>query len=658
VALVSGIAAVLSLDGSGIPRSDVERMANVLKAYGPDQQKVLIRGNAAFVFCLHRLTPEDRFELQPLLLGDRFVMLFDGRIDNRSELGDVLNISTTELSCMPDSMLAFRLFDRWRERAFERIVGVFTIIIMDLQDGPLICVRDHFGLRALHYHRSATRFAVATVPEALFALSWVPRILNEEKIADTLVGWGGNRGTTYYQDVFRVLPGCTVRVHGATFSQHQFWGPERVADVRFTNDHDYVEAFKEILDKAVRASIRSCGLPCAQISGGLDSSSIAVIAADMLAAHGKRLNTFTAVPEHGFAREELRGRYFDETPYVRQIAEVNSNIVPRFITQSREPSPENIAEMVRLTGLPGGTMNCLWGFDLFDAARSAGHNVMLVGDMGNTTMSYNGWGLFTDLLLTARWVRLFAEIRSSGYRWQRHVRQKLIAPFIPVPLFRRYKQWRRGGKPPWYNWSLVRADFVVRNKVIDRAPYVFDAPPTRDSRLDRINDFRDFREAADWCAKVRARFRLDVRMPACDRRMFEFCVGIPEDQYLRKGRDRWLIRRAMEGRLPDTVLNQRKTGAQAADWYPRLTRARHFIAEEAKRLAENPVVASILDMQRLNAILDGWPARQPPEYTPEESHMMTLPDALGWAYFIENVTGTNSMPQSGNSLKLKVETHA
>ena len=102
-----------------------------------------------------------------------------------------------------------------------------------------------------------------------------------------------------------------------------------------------------------------------------------MIAADILAANGNKLNTFTAVPEAGFTREELRGRYFDETPYVRQIAEVNRNIVPHFITQSRDPTPENIAEAIRMSGLPGATLNGLWGFDIFAAARSAGHNVML-----------------------------------------------------------------------------------------------------------------------------------------------------------------------------------------------------------------------------------------------------------------------------------------
>ena len=97
----------------------------------------------------------------------------------------------------------------------------------------------------------------------------------------------------------------------------------------------------------------------------------------------------------------------------------------------------------------------------------------------------------------------------------------------------------------------------------------------------------------------------------------------------------------MEGRLPDIVLNNKKFGAQAADWYPRLTRARDYIAQEAKRLSENPEVASILDMQRLNAILDAWPDRQPAEYTPEEEHLLAVPNALGAAYFIENLVGTN-----------------
>ena len=178
---MSGIAAILNLDGSPVAPTEVERMANVLKPYGPDRQKIVVRGNAAFVFCLHQLTPEDLFEQQPLVFANRFIMLFDGRIDNRHELSAVLNIPAADLPFTPDSTIAMRLFDRWGEHAFERILGDFAIIVMDLRDGHLICARDQMGLRVLHYHLSATRFAVATNPDTLFALSWVPRICNKDQ---------------------------------------------------------------------------------------------------------------------------------------------------------------------------------------------------------------------------------------------------------------------------------------------------------------------------------------------------------------------------------------------------------------------------------------------------------------------------------------------
>ena len=641
---MSGIGAILSVDGSAVPQYEVERMANVLKSYGPSRQETLVHGNAAFIFCLDKLLPEDIYERQPLLLANRFVLLFDGRIDNRPELGDILRISTNDLSVIPDSMVVQRLFDRWGERAFEQIVGAFAIIIMDLQDGRMLCARDHTGLRVLHYHRSGTRFAVATVPEALFALSWVPRILNKEKIADNLVRQGGDHEITYYRNIYRVHPGTIVVQRGANLSKHQFWNPEGIAEIRYKNDNEYVEAFKERLDRVVRANLRSCGSTCATITGGLDSSTIAVTAADILAESGNRLNTLTAVPEAAFAREELRGRYFDEKPYVCRIAELNRNISAHFVTQSRDPTPQNIAETIRVSGLPGATLNDLWGFDIFSAARSAGHSVMLTGEMGNITMSYDGRGLFTELLLGGRWLRLLGEIRSSGYRWQRHMRQHVVGPLIPAAVFRSYKQWRRGPHQPWYSYSLIRPEFAAQVGVFDRAAQgykPFDTPTTHNSRRARINAFRGWCEAADLLAKVRAGFQLDIRAPAFDRRIVEFCLGIPEDQYLRNGQDRWLIRRAMRGRLPNIVINQKKTGAQAADWYPRLTRVRHELAEEVKRLAQNPEVSSILDLERMTAILTNWSDRQPAEYTREESQLLAIPDALGTAYFIEMVTGAN-----------------
>jgi asparagine synthase (glutamine-hydrolysing) len=642
---MSGIAAILNLDGSPVAPTGVERMANVLKPFGLDRQKIVMRGNSAFVFCLHQITPEDLFEQQPLVFVNRFVMLFDGRIDNRNELSAALNIPAADLPFTPDSSIAMRLFDRWGEHAFERILGVFAIIVMDLRDGHLICARDQMGLRPLHYHLSATRFAVATNPDALFALSWIPRICNKDKIVDTLVNRGMNEETTYYKDILRVPAGSIVRVRDSSLSKTQFWNADNIPDVRFKHDHEYVEAFEQLLHAAVKASLRSRRAPCATITGGLDSSSISVIAADMLAASGDKLNTFTAVPEADFTREETRGLYFDERPAVLSIAELNGNITPHFVAPSKGPILDQIAEETRMAGFPGaGTLNGLWVMDICAAARSLEHDVMLCGEIGNLTISYHGRGLFAELVRRGRLLRLVREIAASGWRWRQVIRHFTVAPFVPPAVFRRYKQLRRGVNPPWHQFGAIQSEFATRSGIVERAAREyspFDAPPSPDSKLSRINDLHGFCDTADWFAGLRAFFGIDMRAPAADQRVVEFCIGTPNDQFRRNGCERWLIKRAMEGRLPASVLSNTKRGYQAADWFPRLGREREQIAAEVKRLTGNPEVSSIIDLQRVIGVLERWPEKEPSVFSDEQRFLMWIPQALGTANFIESVTGAN-----------------
>ncbi len=135
---LSGIGAVFSFDGSPIPSADVERMRNVLAPYGPDRQRIVVRSGSAFVACIHQLTPEDSLEQQPLLVEDRFVALFDGRLDNREELAAALGISGGDLSAMSDSVLAFRAWSRWQEKAFAAMTGVFAVIVADVRTGELV----------------------------------------------------------------------------------------------------------------------------------------------------------------------------------------------------------------------------------------------------------------------------------------------------------------------------------------------------------------------------------------------------------------------------------------------------------------------------------------------------------------------------------------
>jgi len=146
---------------------------------------------------------------------------------------------------------------------------------------------------------------------------------------------------------------------------------------------------------------------------------------------------------------------------------------------------------------------------------------------------------------------------------------------------------------------------------------------------------------ADWYAALRAFRGIDMRVPAADQRVVEFCIGIPNDQFRRNGRERWLIKRAMQGRLPDSVLSNTKRGYQAADWFPRLGREREQLAAEVKRLTGNPEVSSVIDLGRIIEVLDRWPEREPSVFSDEQRLLMWIPQALGAANFIESVTGVN-----------------
>ena len=105
----------------------------------------------------------------------------------------------------------------------------------------------------------------------------------------------------------------------------------------------------------------------------------------------------------------------------------------------------------------------------------------------------------------------------------------------------------------------------------------------------------------------RAWFGIETRDPTADLRVVEYCLAIPSTQYLRNGRTRWLIRRAMQGRVPARILDRQTLGAQAGDWTEWLPAMRGRIAVELERLERCETARRCLDLARLRSLLEQWP---------------------------------------------------
>ena len=437
--------------------------------------------------------------------------------------------------------------------------------------------RDHLGLNVVMWHRSERFFAFATMPNGLFALADVPRELSEEKFADFLVLNHADHETTIYRNVFRVAAGaCHARQARRLDHATRYWSPADIKPVRLPSDQAYAEGLRECLDRAVRRQMRSAHPIGCLLSGGLDSSSVSVLAARALAEKNQRLAAFTGVPRRGFDGTVPNGHYADETPYVDAIRKAVGNID---VTYVRNDECNDFAELERffiaLEGPVRNPTNLGWVLAMLRLARAQGRRVLLGGLYGNYTISWNGWSqaaghLMHGRLLTAsrQWRHFYR--RTPYSRWAA-LRKLLIEPLAPERL----GQLGRTPPPP-----AARA--LARSR---RHPSRFcrrdrrSTPARKETGHDflyrmrpdeRVSGLAQIDYAGDWHAAEKAVTGVEVRDPTADMDVVSYCFGIPPEQYLAEGIDRSLIRRAMWGLLPDAVLTNRLSGLQAADWYEKL----------------------------------------------------------------------------------------
>lgn len=350
--------------GEGGSAGDVERLANALDMPGARRARVIAGDRVRFV---HRQTvtaPQDAAECQPLAGGGgRFLLMLDGFLDNRDELAEALGLGA-EASAMPDGAYAMAAVERWGGRAAARLGGPFALALWDRTEGRLLLAVDPLGRRPLYYHRQEGRLAFATNLRALLALPGVPHDLDDQRLADHLLDQPGDHDRSFYAAIRRVPAACTAvfrdPARGGAPVVERYWQPDFERRLHLPRDDDYVEAARELLDRAVRAHLRIAGPVVATVTGGLDSSGVAATAARLLAPG--TLTTLTAVPADGVPLPVRRGAYTDDRPYVEAIAARHPNIRPQFCPGSGQHAWDERPEAVFLaTGLPWrNIMNLGW----------------------------------------------------------------------------------------------------------------------------------------------------------------------------------------------------------------------------------------------------------------------------------------------------------
>jgi asparagine synthase (glutamine-hydrolysing) len=249
--------------------------------------------------------------------------------------------------------------------------------------------------------------------------------------------------------------------------------------------------------------------------------------------------------------------------------------------------------------------------------------------MGNFTFSHPGLELLPQLLARGRWLTM----ARTGIALHRRgtaiesIAAQILRPLIPSPAWALIDRLR-GRRLALADHSALHPDLAAEVPAA-RAPGIW---RTREMRAAMVqaSEYGNFRQGA------LAGWGLDVRDPTSDRRLIELCLSIPADQYVAGGVPRSLARRALADRLPAAVAGETKKGFQGADWHLGVLGAWDSIREELGRIGTVPAARRLLDMDRLESLVNGSRERDWNSYDSQAHYRLALLRSLSAGHFLRS----------------------
>ena len=530
-------------------------MLSRLAHRGPDGPNRLIAGNLGLGCAHFWTTPEDVGVRQPLAdASGRYAILFDGRLDNRSQTLAALGVIGPESRAWPDAEIVLRAYLRWGEACFSKLIGPMAAAIVDHAEQRVTLTRDALGSRSLFYYIDHRVLVVASEPYAVLAHPAVSPTLDESSIIRWCAVMAPRMGATFFADVREALPAHGMVVEADQARAWRFWELDPEAKLDCRSDADYTERFRELLAASVRACLRSTTPVAISLSGGSDSTSVAALAALALSARlaPERLLTFS------WFFDELPE--CDERPVIKAVNR-HFNTVATYIPGDDAWPLRDWETWPRNPNHPESNSYRLLKMRLYQAVAQAGSRTLLTGVYGNELLG------------------------SSDYWLAESIRDGRIGPAVVGLL----KSYRRGATGKWIarissfralSWAL---DVLPGGRRLrprrQPAPPSWLTPEARDSLAAELPDewppsaARSRRPGHHtlmlgaysttgivWETRPSAQAGIDLRHPYHDQRLVEFAMALPAYWVYDGQQDKRIVRQAMAAILPDNAQPQPNSG--------------------------------------------------------------------------------------------------
>jgi asparagine synthase (glutamine-hydrolysing) len=495
---------------------------------------------------------------QPMVTADgRYALVFNGEIYNFRELRDELIEGGLRFSTGTDTEVLLKGFGFWREDLFRRLNGMYAFVIVDIEDNEAWLCRDRFGIKPLYYFHGAAGFMFASEIKSLRQISEHPFDLNYKNLTEFSY-YGQTFGEeTLFDKVNSLGPGCWMHINldSLECNRKQYWSIRNVKEI--TDTSDVVKVTQNLLEKAVQRQLVSDVPVGVFLSGGIDSSAITAFASRH---YEGKLNTYSARFDFDKGVNEL--------PQARKVAEY-------FGTEHHELSiaghdvADVVEKMVDHHDLPFSDAANIPLYLLAKEANKAGAKVILQGDGGDEL--FGGYNRHTILSLYHCWSFLvpaasamFAYGSKTNRTAQRIQRllfalnqsdpAKLMGLLLtvedprdhPENIFQTAVLEKHIQKNPFERFHELEKE-ICENDLLQKMLWM-------DAQIILPDVFLEKVDRATMAASV------EVRVPFLDNELAEFVLGLSASKKVPLGRKKHLLKKALRGVLPDSILDSPKKG--------------------------------------------------------------------------------------------------
>lgn len=602
---MSAICGFINLNKSPSSIDIGNSMMSKFDIYKIDKKNILIEDNVFMGCGIQYITPESENEILPYFdKGENLIITADAIIDNRDELIEQLELEESLKNDITDSQLILQSYKKWGEECPKYLIGDFSFVIVDKKNETIFAARDHMGNRTFYYYYDKNLFAFSTTIKPILEVIG-SKALNNRWLVDFLALKGvvmQHEGEeTPYKNVFQLKPNHILTVKKNILDIKQYWDILSIKKIRLKNHKEYEKELLRLLNEAITCRLRTKSEVGIMLSGGLDSGSVACLASQTLDKKNKKLYAFSSIPISNFENNLKYYEIPDESEYISSITEKYKNIDIKYCRFEGKDCTSDVEEVIDTLEMPYKQIeNMVWLNGIPKEASKKFCKVILTGQYGNFTISY---GDFESTLVTLYRQKKFCSIIKEMYGYSK---------LFNVPLKNIIKYWKKQiliqkrYKNTKYNLSFE--DTFLNPELIERfdVEYRFLHKNINDFRTIYLDNeeikfvMKQLLESSIMGivdTKIGLKNGLVFRDPTKDKRIVEFCASIPNNQFVKNGKPRLLIRNSMEGILPDKIrLNYKTRGVQGQDWMQRLNNGKFKFNNCIEELSKN----RYLDFERLS----------------------------------------------------------